>query len=59
MATDKVQAGLRLEYEEWCKITHIAKHNKRSLNAQIEFLVQNCINKYEAEHGPIHINDNE
>lgn len=53
MATDKIQTGLRLTESELNKITFIARRNKRSLNAQIEFLVQECIEEYERVHGVI------
>jgi len=57
MATDKVQTGLRLDWETLRKITHIAKDQKRSLNAQIEFVVLNCIKDFEQQHGEIIIDD--
>lgn len=53
MATDKIQTGLRLEPETLKKISFIAKRNKRSLNAQIEFLVQECIEQYESQYSVI------
>lgn len=53
MATLKVQTGLRLQEDELQKVSFIAKRNKRSLNAQLEFLVQECIEKYEKENGVI------
>lgn len=53
MATIKSQTGLRLEPDILEKITFIAKRNKRSFNAQVEFLVKECVDKYEQEHGPI------
>ncbi|MDD4565708.1 MAG: Arc family DNA-binding protein [Eubacteriales bacterium] len=53
MATDKIQTGLRLEIVTLRNITYIAKRNKRSLNAQIEYLSRECMEKYEAQHGPI------
>ena len=59
MATNKVQTGIRFEPELLCKITKIAKKNKRSLNAQLEFLAQNCVDEYEKENGEIVIDDNE
>ena len=40
MIKDKIQTGIRFEQELLNKISFIAKHNKRSLNAQLEFLVQ-------------------
>lgn len=53
MATNKIQTGLRLEPETLYKITYIAKRQKRSLNAQLEFATLECIEKYEKEHGVI------
>ena len=51
--TNKIQTGVRFEPELLYKITYISKKNMRSLNGQIEFLVQNCVNEYEAENGTI------
>jgi hypothetical protein len=53
MPTTKVQTGLRLESEALRKITWIAKKQKRSLNAQLEFAAQQCIDEYESTHGAI------
>ena len=47
MATNRIQTGIRFEPELLYKITQIAKSNKRSLNAQLEFLAQNCVDEYE------------
>ncbi|MBQ3604102.1 MAG: Arc family DNA-binding protein [Clostridia bacterium] len=58
MATNKVQTGIRFEPELLNKITYISKKNKRSLNAQLEFLAQSCVDEYEKENGEIII-DNE
>ena len=55
MTADKIQTGLRLEIGTWKKVCFIAKKNKRSLNAQMEFLAQECIEKYEREQGKIPI----
>lgn len=57
MATSKIQTGIRFEPELLYKITQIAKRNKRSLNAQLEFLAEECVRSYEAEHGPIPVDD--
>lgn len=57
MATNKVQTGIRFEPELLFKITYIAKDNKRSLNAQLEYLAQTCVKDYEATNGPIHIDE--
>lgn len=58
MATNKVQTGIRFEPELLYKITQIAKHNKRSLNAQLEYLAEECVRKYEAETGVIPVDEN-
>ena len=55
MATNKIQTGIRFEPELLYKITEIAKKNKRSLNAQLEFLAEACVEEYEQNHGEIKI----
>jgi len=55
MATDKIQTGLRLDYVSLRKITLIAKKQKRSLNAQLEFIVQKFIEQHEKEEGEVNI----
>ena len=57
MATNKIQTGIRFEPELLYKITYVAKDNKRSLNAQLEYLAQECVREYEAANGPIQVND--
>jgi len=59
MATNKVQTGIRFEAEMLAKIAYIAKKNRRSLNAQLEFLAQKCIEEYESENSEIEISDDE
>ncbi len=59
MATNKIQTGIRFEPELLYKITKVAKHNKRSLNAQLEFLAQTCVEEFEAANGEIPIDENE
>ena len=59
MATNKIQTGIRFEPELLYKITKIAKHNKRSLNAQLEFLAQCCVEEFESVNGKIPIDENE
>ena len=53
MATNKIQTGIRFEPELLYKITYVARDNKRSLNAQLEYLAQLCVREYEATRGPI------
>ena len=59
MATNKIQTGIRFEPELLYKITQVAKKNKRSLNAQLEFLAQECVGKYEKDNGDIPLDENE
>ena len=57
MATNKIQTGIRFTPELLYKIAYVAKENKRSLNAQLEYLAQICVKEYEAENGEIPVND--
>ena len=57
MATNKIQTGIRFEPELLYKITYVAKDNKRSLNAQLEYLAQLCVKEYEDANGYIPVND--
>ena len=57
MATNKVQTGIRFEPELLYKITYVAKDNKRSLNAQLEYLAQLCVKEYESANGPIPVDE--
>ena len=58
MATDRIQTGIRFTPELLYKITFVAKQNKRSLNAQLEYLAQTCVKAYETENGEIPIDEN-
>ena len=58
MATNKVQTGIRFEPELLYKITYVAKDNKRSLNAQLEYLAQICVKEYESKNGVIPVDEN-
>ena len=57
MATQKRQTGIRFEPELLHKISFVSKQNKRSLNAQLEFLAQECVKAYEKEHGEIPVDE--
>ena len=59
MATNKIQTGIRFEPELLYKISRVAKANMRSLNAQLEFLAQNCVKEYESENGEIVLSEEE
>lgn len=57
MTTNKIQTGIRFEPELLYKITYVAKDNKRSLNAQLEYLAQLCVKEYEAANGMIVVDE--
>ncbi len=57
MAANKIQTGIRFEPELLYKITQVAKHNKRSLNAQLEYLAQECVREYENNQGRIPVDE--
>ena len=59
MATNKIQTGIRFEPELLYKITYVAKDNRRSLNAQLEYLAQNCVKEFEAANGVIPVDENQ
>ena len=53
MATNKIQTTIRLREELWKKITYIAGRNHRSFNAEVEYLIEQCAERYEKANGPI------
>lgn len=55
MATNKIQTGIRFEPELLYKITQVARRNRRSLNAQLEFLAEQCVRDFEEEYGEIEL----
>lgn len=57
MATNKIQTGIRFELDLLYKISYVAKENKRSLNAQLEYLAAICVREYEMEHGAIPVDE--
>ena len=57
MSTNKIQTGIRFEPELLAKITYVSKQNKRSLNAQLEYLAQICVDNFEKENGTIKIDE--
>ena len=59
MATNKIQTGIRFEPELLYKITYVAKDSKRSLNAQLEYLAQNCVKEFEAANGAIPVDEDQ
>lgn len=59
MAVLKSNLTLRLELEKNAKIKYIAKRECRSVTSKISYLIQQEIERYEAEHGPIPISDDD
>lgn len=57
MSTNKIQTGIRFSEEMLGKMAYIAKKNHRSLNAQLEFISEQCISQYEEQHGEIKIKE--
>ena len=57
MATNKIQTSIRFEPELLYKIAYVAKDNKRSLNAQLEYLALLCVKEYETANGTIPVDD--
>lgn len=57
MATNKIQTGIRFEPDLLYKISYVAKQNKRSLNAQLEFLAQQCVDEFEKHKGEIEVDE--
>lgn len=59
MAEYKIQTGIRFDEIMLGKMKFIAKKNHRSLNAQMEFLAQECIKAYEKANGEILMSEEE
>lgn len=59
MSKNKAQTCIRIEPEMLYKIAYVAKKNMRSMNGQIEFLVQQCVKEYEEQNGEIPVDENE
>ncbi len=57
MKNERKQTGIRFEHELLYKISYVAKQNKRSLNAQLEYLAQTCVDEYEKENGEIEVDE--
>ncbi len=53
MVNDKTRFTLRLDDIILEKLKVISDNNRRSVNAQIEHMLEQCIKEYEKENGPI------
>ena len=52
---DRKAFTLRMQEINFEKIKHIAAKNKRSIAMQIEYLIEECIEKFEKENGTIEV----
>lgn len=51
-----VSSNIRVEEESWYKLRIIASNNKRSINKEIEYLIDQRIKEYEEKYEEIEIN---
>ena len=54
-----VSSNIRVEEEAWDKLRIIASINKRSINKEIEYLIDQRIREYEEKYGEIEIDYDE
>lgn len=59
MANYKKGYALRVDEQAFEKLKVISNVNHRSVNSQIEVLIENCISEYERENGKILVNTDE
>lgn len=57
MATRKIQTGLRIQETLYGKIRSLSAREQRSLNNMIEYVLQQYVEKYEAENGEIPVRE--
>ena len=50
-----ISSNIRVNEISWEKLKEIAKENKRSLNKEIEYLIDKEIKEYENEYGEIDV----
>ena len=55
MPTNKIQTGLRLPETTYGKLRTLSVRENRSLNNLIEYILQQYLEAYEAEHGPLSV----
>ena len=58
MSTNKIQTGLRLKGPLYEKLKVLAAQEQRSFNNLIEYAIQQYIDEYEMQNGPIQIGNN-
>lgn len=57
MVTDKRVYTMRMSDKNFDKIKYLARLNKRSIAMQIEYLIEQYIDAFERDNGPIKITD--
>ena len=55
MPTNKIQTGLRLPETTYGKLRILSVRENRSLNNLIEYILQQYLEAYEADHGPLSV----
>ena len=55
MAENRIQTGLRIEEAIYVKAKAVCTAERRSLNNLVEYALQQYIDRYEKEHGPISV----
>lgn len=58
MATGKQQVSVRIQPYTYEKFKILAEKNNRSISQQVEFLMKQCVERYENEHGKISLVQN-
>lgn len=59
MTANKKAFTMRLEPQNYKKFLTISKKNRRSMAAELELIVEQYIESYEAQHGQIILSNNE
>lgn len=52
---NKIACNIRIDEEIWLKFKEVAKAHKRSVNKEIEYLIETQINEYEHKNGTINV----
>ena len=55
MAANKIQTDLRINENTYVKIRYLCTKEQRSLNNLIEHVLQQYVDQYEKENGPISV----
>ena len=55
MASKEKMTGIRLSDEQHFKIRYIADKNHRKLNDELRMIIDKHIQRYEDDHGEIHV----